>query len=130
MTQKKMAHQGALYFLVGLIQLALDWLVFTGVFGLGFSVISANVCGRVAGASLGFWLNGRVTFSDHKVSSFGISRIVRFLVVWLIISTISTLTLYILSLELSRGWIYYAKPLVEMGCAVLGFFAARLWIYR
>src|SRR5690606_16053821 len=55
-------RQGFAFLLVGGVQVLLDWLVFVLVSALGVPAFAANVCGRVAGASLGFWLNGLVTF--------------------------------------------------------------------
>lgn len=108
----------------------LDWLVFSLFLHLGWDVILANLCGRVSGATLGFWLNGRFTFARGGEARLGRRRLARFATLWLTLTLLSTVSLHALSLLLPRDALYWAKPIVEAGCAALGFLGARWWVYR
>ena len=52
------------YLLIGGVQWLVDWGVLVLLTRYGMQVESANVLGRVAGALLGYWLNGKLTFAD------------------------------------------------------------------
>ena len=62
-------RQLLLYVLVGLAQLVLDSAVFVASTAAGVPVPAGNVAGRVAGACLGYVLNGRYTFATSRASS-------------------------------------------------------------
>ena len=86
-------RQGGSFIAVGLAQLLLDWLVFVGLTALGVPAASGNLAGRISGALLGFWLNGRVTFARSGEVRLGWWRFVKFLLVWIPLTVISTLQL-------------------------------------
>ena len=50
------------YLIIGIVQWLVDWGVLVLLSGWGMDVKAANVLGRVAGACLGYWLNGKLTF--------------------------------------------------------------------
>ena len=54
------------YLLIGIAQWLLDWGVMVGLSHAGMLVEPANVAGRISGALLGFWLNGRITFAGDE----------------------------------------------------------------
>ena len=117
--------------LVGAAQLAVDWLCFVALTWLGVAVVPANLVGRVAGASLGFWGNGRFTFArPGEAPRLGRRRLWRYAIFWLAMSLLSTLA--VLALDQLRGlhaaWL--GKPAVDAALAALGFLAAKYWIYR
>ena len=116
--------------LVGGIQLVLDWACFVLLTTLGLAVIPANLTGRVAGASLGYWLNGRFTFANPGQPRLGRRQLLRFVLFWLAMSLASTLAVQALYLEqgLLAAWV--GKPMIDAVLAALGFVAARYWIYR
>jgi len=122
--------QGPRFVLVGLAQLALDWLVFVATTAGGMPVAPGNLAGRVCGALLGFWLHGRWTFAEPGQPRLGWTRLLRFAVVWLALTAASTLLVSVIadSLGLSQAWL--AKPLVEAALAVVGFFLWRHAVYR
>src|SRR5690606_2644236 len=70
-------RQGSHYVLFGLLQLLLDWAVFVATTWLGMPASRGNLAGRVSGALLGFWLNGRFTFSDGSGTRLGWRRFLR-----------------------------------------------------
>ena len=75
-------RQGRHYLLIGILQWLLDWAVMVALSHNGLPVEPANVAGRISGALLGFWLNGRITFSgdQHRM---GRRQFARFLAMWL-----------------------------------------------
>ncbi|MCP1582733.1 GtrA family protein [Pseudoxanthomonas mexicana] len=125
-----LVRQGGSYLIVGLLQLLLDWLVFVGLTAFGVPAASGNLAGRVSGALLGFWLNGRVTFARSGEVRLGWWRFVKFLLVWIPLTVISTLAVTWVagSLGLAHAWL--AKPLVEGALAVVAFFLWRHVVYR
>jgi len=120
-------RQGGLYVLVGFAQLALDTGVFIGASALGVPVVASNVAGRVAGATLGFWLNGRLTFGKQRLDR---GHALRFALSWVVVTVLSTVLVDAVHarLGLHRAWL--AKPIVEGFLAVLSFLVSKHWIYR
>ncbi|HVK51734.1 MAG TPA: GtrA family protein [Pseudoxanthomonas sp.] len=123
-----LARQSRLFLLVGVLQWILDWLVTVGLSSAGVSLEIANVCGRVTGALLGFWLNGIFTFpGDQRL---GHRQLLRFLLVWIVLTLMSTWAMSSIARNLSLEIAWLAKPVVEAVLAVGSFFISRHWIYR
>jgi putative flippase GtrA len=124
-------RQGSAYLIIGVLQLLLDWAVFVLVTAAGLPVVQGNLAGRVAGMLLGFWLNGRITFATADGEQrLGWRRFARFLPLWLLLTTASTLLVSSAdhALGLQNAWL--AKPLVEGGLAVISFLLLRHVVYR
>ena len=128
--RRTLLRESGHFIAVGLAQLALDWLVFVALTALGVPAAPGNLAGRVSGALLGFWLNGRVTFARDGVARLGWWRFAKFLLVWVPLTVVSTLavTWVATSLGLAHAWL--AKPLVEGALAVVAFFLWRHVVYR
>lgn len=118
------------YGAVGGLQLLLDWACFVGLTAAGVAVVPANLAGRIAGASLGFWLNGRYTFARGGVPTLSRRHALRFVVFWLATTAASTLAVQAIDAREGLHAAWLLKPLVEALLAALGFLAARYWIYR
>jgi len=121
-------RQGLGFSAVGGLQLLLDWGVMMGLSASGVPLPAANVAGRAAGASLGFWANRQVTFTDHVGPA---SRhLLRFMLLWSILTVLSTLQVEYIAVHvgLSRAWLL--KPLIEAILAVVSFLTSRYWVYR
>jgi len=123
-------RQGRAYLLIG----ALQWLLDCGLtIGLGraglLSLEAANLCGRVAGASLGFWLNGRITFAGPG-HALGPTQFRRFLLMWAGTTVLSTGLMIVAKHLLGLHGAWLAKPLIEIALAALGFVLSRRWVYR
>lgn len=123
-------RQGSSYIIIGLVQLALDWLVFVGSTALGLPVAPANVIGRLAGMLLGFWLNGRYTFAAAGQQRLGWKRFARFLSLWLLLTAASTVLVTAADHRLGLQYAWLAKPLVEAGLAMVSFVLMRHVVYR
>ena len=122
-------RQGSRYLVVGGLQWLLDWAVMVALSHLGMAVAAANVSGRVSGALLGYWLNGKVTFADGGVV-LGPTQFRRFAVMWLCTTAASTLAVAGIDGALGLTYAWLAKPLVEILLGVVGFVASRHWVYK
>ncbi len=105
----------------------MSWIVFVALTALGIPVPPANVLGRIAGAQMGFWLNGRYTFGKPKL---GWSHAARFVVVWILLTTLSTVLISIVAAHLGLHTAWLAKPLVEAVVACIAFFLWKYAVYR
>lgn len=117
--------------IVGGAQILFDSLVFVLLTFMGLSVPLGNLLGRIGGACLGYWLNGRYTFAQVDGDS-ALSRkaLLRFIVSWVATSLISTglVTALASSKTLEFAWI--AKPAMDGLLAVVGFVILKKWVYR
>ncbi|MEE4638955.1 MAG: GtrA family protein [Wenzhouxiangella sp.] len=122
-------RQGLLFLIVGGLQLLLDWAVFVLLSWLGLTVVAANLLARLSAAACGFYLNGRVTFADRNGARLGRMRLVRFLVLWALLTLMSTVLVQAVSAGwgLSAAWLF--KPALEAGLAILSFLIQRHWVY-
>ena len=122
-------RQSRYYLLIGILQWLLDWGVMVGLSHSGMPVEPANVLGRVSGALLGFWLNGRITFSgdQHRM---GRKQFARFLLMWLATTAVSTWSMGSIDDWFGLQWAWIAKPAVELVLGALGFLLSRHWVYK
>lgn len=124
-----LTRQAPLFLLMGGIQLLLDSAVTIGLSRAGLALGVANVIGRICGAMLGFWLNGRFTFGKPGVR-LDARALIRFTTAWLLLTAASTLGLSAIEAKLSLQAAWIAKPVVEAGLAIVSFFVSRHWVYR
>lgn len=122
-------RQSRSYLVVGGLQWLLDWAVMVALSHAGVPVRHANVAGRVCGAVLGFWANGRFTFGG-KDSLLGRVQLRRFLLMWVGTTFVSTVAVGYVDDVFGLRWAWLAKPLVEVALAAVGFFLSRHWVYR
>ncbi|WP_334178998.1 GtrA family protein [Pseudoxanthomonas sp.] len=128
--KRALLRQGGSFLIVGALQLLVDWALFVGLTALGVSAAPANLAGRIGGALLGFWLNGRVTFAQAGSAQLGWWRFAKFLLVWIPLTVISTLAVTWVAGTLGLAHAWLAKPLVEAALAVVAFFLWRHVVYR
>ena len=124
-----LAREGRQYLLVGILQWLLDWAVMVALSHAGLPIAMANVIGRISGALLGFWLNGRVTFVGEQ-HGLGRRQFARFVVMWVCTTILSTVAIDSIDRYVGRGWAWLSKPLVEVALGLLGFVVSRQWVYR
>jgi putative flippase GtrA len=125
-----LARQGVSFLLVGLGLVTADWAVFVVLTALGTPASVANILGRVTGALLGFWANGRFTFGAPGATRLGPHRFLRFMVSWLPLTALSTVLVTVVAARLGLQMAWLAKPLVEACLAVVSFVVSRHWVYR
>jgi putative flippase GtrA len=117
------------YLLIGGVQYLVDWAVLVLLSHWGLAIEIANVLGRVSGALLGYWLNGKLTFAGDD-TAVGRKQLVRFIVMWLGTTTVSTWSMGAIDDQLGLKWAWLAKPGVELMLGAVGFFLSRHWVYR
>ena len=123
-------RQSTLFLLVGALQLAVDSTLYISLTALGMPVMPANIAGRVSGVSVGFVLNARYTFAVDGQPRLGRRSFLRFMVMWSVLTVLSTLILAWVagSAGLQGSWL--AKPAVEALMAAIGFVVQRHWVFR
>ena len=117
------------YLLIGGVQYLVDWAVLVLLSHWGMAIELANILGRVSGALLGYWLNGKLTFAGDD-TAVGRKQLARFIVMWLCTTTLSTWSLGAIDEHLGLKWAWLAKPGVELLLGAAGFFLSRHWVYR
>ncbi|BAV99743.1 conserved hypothetical protein [Lysobacter enzymogenes] len=125
-----LTRQGRNFLIVGGIQYVVDWGVMVALSHLGMPVEAANLAGRVSGALLGFWLNGRFTFASAESSSLGRRQFARFIAMWLGTTVLSTGAISAVNAYAGLQWTWLAKPAIELVLAALSFTVSRYWVYR
>lgn len=124
-----LVRQGRHYLAIGVVQWLVDWGVMVGLSHYGLPVEPANVAGRVSGAILGFWLNGRITFAGDD-TRIGRRQVGRFGVMWLLTTFASTWAMGAIDDAAGLKWAWMAKPGVELVLGGIGFVLSRHWVYR
>ena len=122
-------RQGSHYLAVGGLQWLLDWGVTVWLSHMGLAIEAANISGRVSGALLGYWLNGKLTFAGED-TGMGRVQMQRFALMWLCTTAISTWAMGAIDGAFGLRWAWLAKPAVEVMLGVIGFVLSRHWIYR
>jgi len=117
------------YAVVGVAQILVDWAIFVALTALGSPVAASNVASRLIAAVLGFWLNGRFTFSG-QVAGLGSGHAFRYAASWLAMTALSTLAVRAADgfAGLHAAWLL--KPAIDVVLAGIGFLASKYWIYR
>jgi putative flippase GtrA len=122
-------RQGGSYFVIGLVQLLVDWATFVAFSALGMAVEPANILGRIGGALLGFWLNGRFTFAGAD-TAVGRRQLIRFFTMWIVTTIISTWGVAHVDRVVGLHWAWLAKPVIDLGLAAAQFLLSRYWVYK
>jgi putative flippase GtrA len=117
------------YLLIGGVQWLVDWGVLVLLSHWGMAVEPANVAGRIVGALLGYWLNGKLTFAGDD-TAIGRTQLQRFVLMWLGTTAVSTWSLGAIDDLAGLQWAWLAKPGVEFVLGVIGFVLSRHWVYR
>ncbi|MDR6993202.1 GtrA family protein [Luteimonas sp. 3794] len=124
-----LTRQGRDYLAIGLLQWLIDWGVVVGLTHLGLPVAPSNVVGRISGALIGFWLNGKLTFANDR-NTVGATQFQRFMLMWVSTTLFSTWALTQIDDVLGLRWVWVAKPAIELALGAVGFVLSRCWIYR
>ena len=124
-----LTRQSRHYLVIGGIQWLVDWGVMVALSHFGMRIGPANVAGRISGALLGYWANGKLTFAGDD-TAIGRTQLLRFLAMWLVTTAISTWAMAHIDEIFGRGWAWLAKPGIEVVLGVLGFVLSRHWVYK
>jgi len=121
-------HLGG-YAAVGLLQWLVEYAVMLALSQWVLPVAPANVAGRISGALLGFWLNGKWTFSGDG-RQLGRRAARRFLVMWVALTVLNTVAVDLVDQQAGLAAAQSLKPLFDVLSAGLGFVLSRHWVYR
>ena len=121
-------HVGG-YAIVGLLQWLLEYALMVALSAWWMPVEPANVLGRIAGAVLGYWLNGRFTFAGPG-RALSRTALVRFVLMWIALTILNTAILDAIDDRYGLRDTWAAKPLVDLATGLIGFVLSRHWIYR
>ncbi|HEY6941574.1 GtrA family protein [Dokdonella sp.] len=122
-------RQGRSFVAVGVLQWLVDWSVMFALSRAGVSVAAANVAGRMAGALLGFWLNGNYTFAQDAGRP-GWRQLGRYVLLWCTSTVFSTAGVSAIDALFGLRGAWLGKPLVDGALALGSFLASRHWVYR
>jgi putative flippase GtrA len=124
-----LSRQMVNYGIVGVGQIVIDWLVF--VYASQFGVVAgiANIIGRICGAAVGFWLNGRWTFSEHS-TRLGFRHLLRYAASWSFMTAMSTVIVLLVDHSHGLKWTWIVKPFADTALAFFGFVISKYWIYH
>ena len=125
----RILSDGIRFTIIGAIQVVIDSATYIVLTKLGLATPSANLCGRSAGALLGFWLNGRVTFFHNHPPHLRL-RFARYLVLWIVLTAISTAALMLIGNYAGLVKTWWCKPLIEIALGLISFLLSRHWVYR
>ncbi len=125
----RILRDGASFSIVGAMQIALDSGTYILLTTFGMATPPANVCGRIVGALLGFWLNGTLTFAHHDQPRLR-WRLVRYVILWIVLTIVSTAALTFIGHRHGLKHTWWAKPLVEIALGAVSFLICRQWVYR
>lgn len=117
------------YLAIGFVQWLLDWGVMVGLSHLGMPVEPANIAGRVVGACVGYWLNGKLTFAGDD-TAVGRKQLARFILMWVFTTVLSTFAMGHIDEMFGLKWAWLAKPAIELVLGVIGFLLSRHWVYK
>lgn len=122
--------QGVSYGFVGVVQIGVDWLTFISLTQLGILTGPANIAGRIVGAALGFWLNGRFTFAGDSARPVSSNHAIKFMVSWMITTLLSTGAVILAAHTKGLHMAWVVKPVADLVLAAVGFLASKYWIYK
>ena len=117
------------YAAIGLVQWLVEYGLMVVLSRWVMPVEPANVIGRLAGAVLGFWLNGKFTFAGDD-TRIGGTQLRRFVLMWLGTTAVSTWAIGHIDDVFGLQWAWLAKPAVELMLGVVGFLLSRHWVYK
>lgn len=117
------------YAVSGLLQWALEYALVLALSQWLLPIAPANVIGRVGGALLGFWLNGRWTFAGpgHEL---GRRTALRFALVWIAMTAMNTAWVGLIAHLAGLRTAQLLKPVGDLLTSGVGFMLSRHWTYR
>jgi len=119
-----------LFFLFGILQFAVDSLIYTTLSAVGVGIILANVLSRGSAALLGYFINGKYTF-NKKASS---GTFFKFCIYWLFMTILSSSLLWVAK-EIYSGvenvtFTFVSKVLVELLLFFISFILAKKMVFN
>ena len=121
-------HLGG-YAVIGIAQWLLEYVLMLALSEWVMPVEPANVIGRIAGAMLGFWLNGKWTFAGDD-THVGRHAALRFGAMWLVLTVFNTWLVASIDHRAGLRMAQLLKPGADLLTGGIGFLLSRHWVYR
>ena len=121
-------HLGG-YAVIGIAQWLLEYVLMLALSEWVMPVEPANVIGRIAGAMLGFWLNGKWTFAGED-THVGRHAALRFGAMWLVLTVFNTWLVASIDHRAGLRMAQLLKPGADLLTGGIGFWLSRHWVYR
>ena len=121
-------HLGG-YAVIGIAQWLLEYVLMLALSEWVMPVETANVIGRIAGAMLGFWLNGKWTFAGED-THVGRHAALRFGAMWLVLTVFNTWLVASIDHRAGLRMAQLLKPGADLLTGGVGFLLSRHWVYR
>ena len=125
-----LARQSAVYLIVGGVQLAVDWLLFSVLFWATGNASWTNLIARGGTAFVGYQLHGRVTFAAGGEPALGKQRLLRYVALLVVMVSASTIVMTVIASYAPAKYVYIAKPAIELLLAAVSFVVSRQWVFR
>ena len=125
-------HKISIFFVIGLIQLGIDTIIYFLLSKSGLNSFYANCISRFFAACIGYMLNSRYTFSANPQSALMFSR---FIIYWLAMTLLGSGMLSQLN-DLFRYaakdtmYLLASKIAVEGVLFILSYAIAKLWVFK
>ena len=121
-------HLGG-YAAIGLLQWLVEYGLMVALSQWVMPVEPANVIGRLCGAILGFWLNGKWTFAaDH--THVGRRQLLRFVLMWIALTLLNTWIVAAIDDRMGLRLAQLLKPGADLLSGGIGFLLSRHWVYN
>ena len=121
-------HLGG-YAAIGLLQWSLDYGLMLALSEWVMPVAPANVIGRICGAMLGFWLNGKWTFAGDD-THVGRRALRRFVLMWIALTVLNTCLVHAIDAHSGLRMAQLLKPAADILTGAIGFVLSRHWVYN
>lgn len=121
-------HLGG-YAAIGLLQWVVEYGLMLALSEWVMAVEPANVIGRICGAALGFWLNGKWTFAGDD-THVGRRALLRFVLMWIGLTVLNTWIIHIIDDRLGLRMAQLLKPGADLCSGLIGFVLSRHWVYN
>lgn len=117
------------YIAIGILQWLVEYGLMLALSEWVMPVEPANVIGRLCGAALGFWLNGKWTFAGDG-THVGRRALLRFVLMWLVLTLLNTWIVAAIDEHFGLRKAQLFKPAVDMVSGGIGFLLSRHWVYN
>lgn len=117
------------YAVIGIVQWLVEYGLMLVLSQWVMPVEPANVIGRLAGACLGFWLNGKWTFAGDD-THVGRHAVVRFIAMWIALTVLNTWIVAHLDNMFGLRAAQLLKPGADLITGGIGFLLSRHWVYK
>ena len=122
-------RHAASYAVIGIVQWLVEYGLMLALSEWVMPVEPANVIGRLAGACLGFWLNGKWTFAGDD-THVGRHAAMRFVAMWIALTALNTWIVAHLDDAFGLHAAQLLKPGADLISGGIGFLLSRHWVYK